>query len=131
MLDDFAVHPARHRDRTDPRPAILAHVHGYPPVHNAGAEHMMHAILAHLVKAGWRARVVVPQRGFAQTGTFDGVTVHADADRATVANCYPNTDLVITHLNNAVGAIHLARRYRRKSVLLLHNDFLPVARLPR
>jgi hypothetical protein len=101
-----------------------AFVHMYPPLHNAGAEHMLHAILLHAVKAGHECNVVLGQgRGYQRINFFpytvDGVSVSEDmADLSGV-------DVLITHLDRTPEAEMWCRTHRVPCVQLFHNDARP------
>lgn len=101
------------------RPRVLAHVHKYPPGHNAGAEVMLHAMLRHLIAAGWDARVLATEyRG--RPYALDGVMV-TDAGRdADLAEPYRWCDVAVTHLDATRRAIPWARK-GRPLVHVVHN----------
>jgi glycosyltransferase involved in cell wall biosynthesis len=101
---------------------VVAHVHGYPPDHNAGAEWMIHSILARLVdRHNVDARVIVsrpPRRNRA----FEGVKVEMIRDQRRAAVRYRWADVAITHLDATSLAMHQARRMSTPLVHLVHND---------
>lgn len=104
---------------------ILAHVHGYPPHHNAGAEWALHGVLADLVaRHGADVRVVVTRRPTRRNGpeTVDGVTVvHERTWRALLAH-YGWADVAVTHLDVTARAMGLAERTRTPLAHYVHND---------
>jgi glycosyltransferase involved in cell wall biosynthesis len=96
----------------------LAIVHKYPPVHNAGAEWMLHTVLR-----DWRARgaeVFVVYPG-APSYELHGITVGPQPQRGLEGLCR-DVDVVVTHLDNTGAATRAARIAGRPIVHLLHND---------
>lgn len=97
---------------------VLAHVHKYPPIHNAGAEWMLHAILVDLIARGHECYVTHPN-GWAPY-ELDGVIVF-DA-RRKLLDAARAADVVITHLDRTGPAVAAARSASRPIVHLIHND---------
>jgi len=96
---------------------LLAVVHKYPPLHNAGAEWMLHAILERLVARGHTATVAFPA---APSYRLDGVTVGPvgrDLDRMAREH-----DVIVTHLDKTELAVRTATQAGRPLVHLVHND---------
>ena len=90
-------------------------LHGYPPVHNAGAELYMHQVHRWLISRGHQVRVLVlkqpPADEYEQVET--GWLNHDD----------PLTDSVfLTHLDATRLAVGIADHYHRPLVHVLHND---------
>lgn len=118
---------ARHRPGTLPprlplegrAPRVLAHVHMYPPIHNAGAEMMLHAMLVDLTARGWEAEVVAAQYD-GDPYVLDGVRVHAAPGDIALGDHYEQADVVVTHLDVTRHAIAWARR-GRPLVHIVHN----------
>lgn len=100
---------------------IVALVHFYVPVHMAGSETMLHAMLAALAAAGHDVHVVVTREAQAPSGAVDGVQVHrgADADALTVSL---NPEVLVTHHAEVHRAKRLALRLHCRLVHLLHSD---------
>lgn len=97
---------------------LLAIVHLYTPLHNAGAELMLHAILTDFIGRGDEATVVFPD--LRTPYSYDGVLVGGvPRDLAGLAREH---DVVVTHLDRTVAAVHAARAADRPIVHLLHND---------
>lgn len=123
MADPFA--PARPPITLPPAeaiegraPRVLAHVLRYLPSHNAGAERMLHELLAGLVARGWDATVVaVEHRG--DPYEWDGILVQALTD-AQMVDPYSWCDIAVTHLDVTPMALAWAR-YGRPLVHLVHN----------
>ena len=101
---------------------IQALCHMYPPMHNAGAEHMLHAMLSYLVKQGHSAEVIVLPtdnmdrladfRGF----TLDGVKVTSKLTR--LGKC----DIMFTHLDRTELAERICYDKNIPLVQVLHNE---------
>lgn len=108
------------REPLDDRPPrVLAHVHLYPPGHNAGAEVMLHTMLRHLQADGWDAQVIAMQyRG--RPYEWDGIPVEATPIDADLPRFYGWADVVVTHLDATRSAMAWARR-GRPLVHLVHN----------
>ena len=107
---------------------ILAHVHGYPPQENAGAEHMLHVILRWLVSRGHQARVMVgPER---KSYELDGVSVVSGhivgTDHAAFFHWAEQharwSNVILTHLDFTSNAMGIARVNARPLVHLVHNE---------
>lgn len=99
-------------------------VHMYPPLHNAGAEHMLHGILSECVRRGHEARVVLSQgRGYRPIGftpyEHDGVCVSGDV--SDLNDC----DAVITHLDRTDEAEAWCQAHRKPCVQVFHNGQRP------
>ncbi len=99
---------------------ILAMVHGYPPLHNAGAEWMLHEMLKSLLEKGHSVEVLVP-------GTiaydFEGIKVNKDTwdyTKKAVLNC----DLIISHLLQAGKALNICAFYKKPFIQITHNTNL-------
>lgn len=108
---------------------IVAHVHGYPPHHNAGAEWALHGILADLVDrhdADVTVAVVRPGRG-APRGRqtpldLDGVHVVTERSWRGLAALYDAADVALTHLDCTPRAMALAGRTGTPLAHYVHND---------
>jgi len=102
---------------------VAALVHMYPPLHNAGAEHMLHAMLSHMVKAGHEAVVVVQQlpkvKQVLEPYTLEGVRVTADWAALRGA------DAILTHLDRTPEAEEYCLEHNICCVQLMHNHYRP------
>lgn len=96
----------------------LAIVHKYAPIHNAGAEWMLHAIFRDWTERGADCFVVYPG---APSYELHGVTVGRQPARELDA-LVSEVDVVVTHLDNTGAATRAARRARKPVVHLVHND---------
>lgn len=97
---------------------LLAHFHGYPPVHNAGAEHAAHGVFAWLAARGHQVTVYAAR--FGEPGTLDGVRVVTDP--AGLPALYREHDMVITHLDETSRCLALARAERLPVIHYAHNE---------
>jgi glycosyltransferase involved in cell wall biosynthesis len=98
---------------------ILVEVHGYQPVHNAGAEWALHGLLTALAARGHEIVVYAPT--LAQEGVFDGITVRTSIPPNAVE--YAATfDALLTHLDLTADVRRLADRAHRPLIQYIHND---------
>jgi len=101
---------------------VLAHVHLYPPVHNAGAEWMLHALLKYgLDNRGWDVQVLTDHLP-ARSDSFQGIRVRHDRNISTVSIEYRFSNVIITHLDMTRKAMEISGRQGRPLVHLVHND---------
>lgn len=99
---------------------ILALVHKYPPVHNAGAEVMLHAILVDLARRGHDCAVTYPK---AKADELDGIPIRPTPPRDNrLVEAARAADILITHLDVTPRAMRVARAAGRPLVHLVHND---------
>jgi glycosyltransferase involved in cell wall biosynthesis len=98
---------------------LLAHLHKYPPDHNAGAEWTAHLLLSELASNGWKVSVLARDQG--ADYDFEGIPVMTARSPANLYGSYQHTDLVLTHLDVAHAAAARARRERLPIVHLIHN----------
>lgn len=101
---------------------ILAFVHGYPPIHNAGAEWMLHTMLKYAVKNGADAEVLLPISDL-KPYTFEGVRVDRDVfgeARDKLKEC----DIVISHLDRYGKASNMSEFYHKPLVIIVHNSHI-------
>lgn len=97
-------------------------VHRYIPVHCAGAETMIHAMLRALARRGHEVRVVLS----AQSGDpydLDGVQVLPHKSKRDVFEHLEWSDVIVAHLMNTPRATFLGNWNQRPVVLVHHNDF--------
>lgn len=104
---------------------ITAFVHFSVPYRMAGSETMLHAMLAALAEAGHEVLCVTSDMEAPRTWTWGPVrgiacSDLADGERAVVES---RPDVVISHHQNAVPAIRIAKGLGVKSVYIQHNDF--------
>lgn len=101
---------------------VLAHIHLYPPSHNAGAEWMLHALLRYGREVrGWDVQVItdhLPER----SDEWQGIKVRHDRNVQRVALDYRFSNVIITHLDATRKAMELSARQGRPLVHMIHND---------
>lgn len=108
---------------------ILARLHAYPPLHNAGAEWMAHAMLSALAARGHDVQVWLSvYTGKQVPYELDGVQVIPAAARLDYASAVKTADVVVSHLENVQSAAALARGWGRPLAVLCHNTFAPTWR---
>lgn len=98
---------------------ILAMVHGYPPLQNAGAEWMLHEMLKYLSEQGHYCEVRLPISEI-KPYKYEGVNVEVDEWRHT-KNAVQEADLIISHLDRAGRALNVCEAYRKPFVQVIHN----------
>lgn len=101
---------------------IGALVHMYPPIHNAGAEHMLHAMLLYAVEQGHTAIVVLDGPYVAaMTAPYelDGVRVTTDK------RALRGIDVLLTQLDCTADAEKMAEKRGIPLVQIFHNDSKP------
>lgn len=101
---------------------VLAYVHGYPPVHAAGGEMMLHGWLKDLLGRGHEVCVLATAAMLAAPGVFDGVPVVCASNLVDVRREWQAADVVVTHLNMTCQAVRFGREFGKPVVHLVHND---------
>lgn len=96
---------------------ILAIVHGYPPLHNAGAEWMLHEMMKDLVEKGHSVEVVVP--GIVDYD-FEGVKVRKD-EWSYTKKVMLQSDLIVSHLKQAGKTLNMCEFYKKPFLQVIHN----------
>lgn len=119
--------PRLGRDAATGPVTLLAYVDRYVPMVNAGAEWMLHAMLADSVARGHRVIVATPCTD--RPRVVDGVEVYPVREGLRVG---ADAELVVGHLLFTREAIDLARSTQRPLVYLVHNsDQLKAWRITR
>jgi glycosyltransferase involved in cell wall biosynthesis len=103
------------------RMRVVAVVHKYPPVHNAGAEWMLHAILRRLAAAGDHVLAICGS-GPPGVWALEGVNVVSPANLDRIPGFVRRADLVLTHLDLTRQAVAASERHGVPLVHLVHND---------
>ena len=98
---------------------VLAVLHGYPPTHNAGAEHYAHAMFKYLVSKGIKVRVLTKNVGAA---FLDGVELF-EQNPETEYQLAKWSDIIIGALNTSGRTINLSKEHHKKLFNILHNTF--------
>lgn len=97
---------------------ILAHIHGYPPNHNAGAEWMVHHIFKWLKAHGHEIIVAVPEPGATE---FEGITLVPEYERVHIRKRYNWADIIVSHLDRVGKVINNIRVVDRPALFFMHN----------
>lgn len=102
---------------------ILAYVHGYFPNLNAGAEAMLHQMLLELKNRGHEVAVITANPGDIE---YEGVSIYqaTGGNSEKEAELFKWCDFVFTHLNFTKEAVDLGKKYNKKIVHLVHNDYV-------
>lgn len=108
---------------------IMARVHAMPPDHNAGAEHMLVAMLQALVERGHDVEVWLSRRGTAtEVYEYGGVRVIPSAARLDFPSQVRHADVLVSHLECVPTAAALARGFGKPMIVVCHNDHKPTLR---
>lgn len=103
---------------------IVAHVHAYPPDHNAGAEWMLHEMLRALVKRGHQATVWLTRWAPSEDPyELDGVRVMPHGAGRGFAAAVTRASAVVSHLESVPAAACLARGFGKPLIVVCHNTF--------
>lgn len=101
---------------------VLALTHAYPPMHNAGAETMLHSMLRVLVVAGYQVEVILStQRG--KPYELDGIRVYPRMTQREMLDRLMSADFIVSHLANAPVAAALGKWNEKPVAILAHNNF--------
>ena len=96
-------------------------IHMYPPVHNAGAEWMAHAMNSSLVSnANFKVNVVLNK---ADLNEFERIHVIDKHSRALVDSTILHSSVLISHLDMETNAVQTALVAKRPMVLVMHNNY--------
>lgn len=109
---------------------VLFLAHMWVPYHCAGAEVTAQALMAALVKRGHRVTVVLSRPHPDMTGPYevDGVQIHPHINKGDPLRYIPETDLIVSHLENADRADILGRLYSVPVCQVLHNNYAQTKR---
>jgi glycosyltransferase involved in cell wall biosynthesis len=92
---------------------ILSFVHAYPPIHNCGAEWMLHEINKFFISQGHEVKVLIEGT---KEYDFEGVPVR---DGKEWADSFSWCDCVITHLDKTTKTLDYGKY--RPIIWLMHN----------
>lgn len=98
---------------------VAVWVHRYPPIHNAGAEMMLHALLRSLAQHGHCVTVLA---GADEAYELDGVSVLPEVLAPRRKEVIAAADVVVTHLDRTGETMSEAWLSGRPLVHLVHND---------
>ena len=94
-------------------------IHMYPPVHNAGAEWMAHAMNRFLIeKAGFKVNVILP---YFPMKNFEGVNIIQFSETKRIETAIRNSSVVLSHLSFSRNTIRTCAKVKRPCVLVIHN----------
>jgi glycosyltransferase involved in cell wall biosynthesis len=96
-------------------------IHMYPPVHNAGAEWMAHAMNAYLIQqAECKVNVVLNK---APVSEFERVRILNRNNTPAVESAITHCAAIVSHLDMEINAMQTAMRAKRPLVLVMHNNY--------
>jgi glycosyltransferase involved in cell wall biosynthesis len=93
-------------------------IHMYPPIHNAGAEWMAHAMNQSLLQDGKRVNVCYPKPKMHE---FERVRILDLYDSKTVNFAVTHSSVLVTHLDFTARAVRTAVAAQRPLVIVVHN----------
>jgi glycosyltransferase involved in cell wall biosynthesis len=94
-------------------------IHMYPPVHNAGAEWMAHAMNQYLIhQAGYQVNVIENEKTVQE---FERVRL-IQKDSAAIVPAIQHSAVLISHLDVESNAVATAVAAHRPIILVMHND---------
>lgn len=108
---------------------VVAALHRYVPVQNAGAETMAHAMLRALARRGHDVDVVLSMQA-GDPYTVDGVRVHPARSKRDLFAWLPKADVLVSHLMNSPRAAFLGKWNNIPVALIHHNTFRVTKDLP-
>lgn len=100
---------------------ILWLIHGYPPVHNAGAEFMAHAMNKMFLARGHEVRVMFQAANYETE--FEGVEVGDLRNNNLRESWVRWADRIFTHLDCQGYAADIARQKQKQLVVIVHNTY--------
>jgi glycosyltransferase involved in cell wall biosynthesis len=96
-------------------------IHMYPPVHNAGAEWMAHAMNKYLVEeTDSRVNVVL---NTAPVKEFERVQIVDRHNKQLVRSTVQHSAVLLSHLDMEIMAVQTAIQTKRPLVLVMHNNY--------
>lgn len=104
---------------------FLFHVHGWPPVHNAGAEMMAQSIAEGLIARGHSCTVITAHNmlGGPVEGDLNGVKIYCLLDQAKQDQLYGWADVVLTHLDMTAQVVRWAHTAKKPVAHIVHNPW--------
>jgi len=95
-------------------------IHMYPPVHNAGAEWMAHAMNSSLITDQFKVNVVLNK---ADLSEFERVHIIDKANQESVDSAIKHSSVLVSHLDMELHAVQTAIVAKRPLVLVMHNNY--------
>lgn len=103
----------------DAKKTITWIIHMYPPIHNAGAEWMAHAMNKFLIdKAGFKVNVIVP---YFPLKNFEGVNIIPFSDKKRIEHAITNSSVILSHLDFSQNTLRTCAKAKRPCLLVIHN----------
>jgi glycosyltransferase involved in cell wall biosynthesis len=99
---------------------IIALLHAYPPLHNAGAEWYAHEMFKFLKQSGHDISVRLPISNLDEY-VFEGIPVYRDEFFTTVEEL-KKCDIIISHLDRAGKSLNYAEHFKKPYVQIIHNS---------
>ena len=113
---DFKTEPLAEEDSN----TVTWLIHMYPPVHNAGAEWMAHAMNSSLIANNYKVNVVLNK---ADLSEFERVHIIDKHNQALVNSAVLHSSVLVSHLDMEMEAVQTARIAKRPMVLVMHNNY--------
>lgn len=115
VSNDYEPTPVKEEDKK----TITWIIHMYPPVHNAGAEWMAHAMNRFLIeKGGFKVNVVVP---YFPLKTFEGVNIITFSEKKRIEHVIRHSSVILSHLDFSKNTIRTCAKAQRPCILVIHN----------
>jgi len=95
-------------------------IHMYPPMHNAGAEWMAHAMNNSLVSSNYKVNVVLNSAALSE---FERIHIIDKRKRDLVDSAILHSSVLISHLDMEPQAVQTAAIAKRPMVLVMHNNY--------
>jgi len=96
-------------------------IHMYPPMHNAGAEWMAHAMNRYLVDTrGYNVNVIVNET---KVNEFERVIIMKPDNKENNDYYIKHSNALISHLDMEPNAIITAQKAKRPLVVVMHNNY--------
>lgn len=95
-------------------------IHMYPPIHNAGAEWMAHAMNSSLIASNYKVNVVLNKANLSE---FERVHIIDKHNQGLVNSAVKHSSVLISHLDMETNAVQTALKAKRPMVLVMHNNY--------
>ena len=96
---------------------IVAQIHGYPPVHNAGGEYYVKNLFERMVADGYDCNVITEAK---ERYELNGVKVFPQVYRIE-DEVLKGCDIIISHLARSGRALNTAQYYKKKIAIIFHS----------
>jgi glycosyltransferase involved in cell wall biosynthesis len=95
-------------------------IHMYPPIHNAGAEWMAHAMNQALLHDNKHVNVAYPKP---KVHEFERVRILDSTDLQSMERALTHSSVLLTHLDMTPRAVRTAVIAKRPLVIVMHNNY--------